>query len=185
MRSLTWAVTAVLALLPVAASGEELKTTEVAVGTVERLRFEHPASWKVEILPPAVSPTLHFSAAGAAGKGDFSVRITAFPPMHGVPESEHELSSMVRGEGEKLLPTAVQKELEVVPVKGALAVGLVYHLTDRKPESGPGDYREMRQGAVLAGPIYMTVQILTHSDDQATVDAALKMLAAVQKVTPK
>jgi len=111
--------------------------------------------------------------------GDFSVLVTAIPWRNGRPFSDEELKESVRQKGVDLLSTAIQTEVALVRVAGEQAKGYLYHLTDRNPERGPGDYREVHQGAVIVGPYLLSVTILARPGDSATVTSALQALSTV------
>ena len=151
-------------------------TTEVPLGGGQRLVFTHPASWTHETAGPAAAPTL--TLHGPRGN-EFRLLITSLPLTNSALSDEKILEEKVRQAGEALLGTAEQKTLELIPVRGATAHGFVYHLTDRSPEQTPNDYREMRQGVISAGPVLLSVTLLTHPGDAANVAAGLETLAGV------
>lgn len=152
----------------------QTKQTEVPIDGGAKLLFVHPAAWQSEISGPRAAPTLHLSP----GAGDsFSVLITAIPNLK--PLSSEELKETIRQEGADLLPTSAQTEVELSRVAGAEAAGYLYHMTDRQPEKGPGDYKELHQGAVVVGPFLLSVTVLSHPGDSKTVSSALEMLKNV------
>lgn len=65
-------------------------------------------------------------------------------------------------------------------VRGRGAFGLLYHLTDRNPEQGPGDYREARQGMMLLPPYVASVTVLTHSEDTSSAERAFDLLKSIE-----
>jgi len=152
-------------------------TTELQVGD-GALVVTHPPTWKAKVGGPKEGPTLRL---GPAGEADFQVLITALLGPKALPD-DAALERRVREAGEQLLPTAQQKALELIPVKGAEVRGLLYHLTDASPEQGPGDYRELRQGALVVPPLLLSVTILTHPGDDAVVNDALAALASARYV---
>lgn len=167
-----------ISILPARLPAEESATTELSVGSAqERIVFQHPATWKAKVSGPTFGPTLEFSPKG---EGDFRVLITAIPRGNGKAMSDQELAGLVREHGEKLLPTAVQKELEIRSVKGDEASGYLYHLTDREPETGPGDYREVHQGSVVVGSFLLSVTVLTHTSEPTVVDSAFRALGSAR-----
>jgi hypothetical protein len=159
-------MTAVGACMLVMAAGAEATDLPVQGG---KLIVDHPADWKASISGPAIGPTLRLAPKGADG---FTILITAIVPRSALP-TDAALADMLRAEGAAHLATATQTKIDLQPVKGAQARGYVYHLTDRSPEKGPGDFKELRRGTVVVGPLLVTVTVLTHTADQATVDAAL------------
>ena len=151
-------------------------TTVLAADAGHELVFVHPGGWQARVSGGAHGGALSFLPAES---GDFRIVVQAMPRASGMPANDAELEASVRRSGESMLHTATQSALELVRVAGEQASGFVYHLTDRKPESGPGDFRELRGGAILVGPYFLAVEVLTHSDDTATVAEALAMLAQV------
>ena len=167
-----WMVSLLLALIPAAAPAATT-TTKVSVGESHKLIFTHPSTWKSEISGPAIGPTLRLTPSDS---GDFVVLMTAIPPTESSPRSQKDLEALVRQTGQPLLPGSMQKELALEPISGKEASGFLFHLTDKNPERGPGDFREARMGAILLNSYVLSVTILTHSDDKTTVPEVLVML---------
>ena len=114
---------------------------------------------------------------------DATVLITVFPETPDNPIKDlTALRTLVAQQGTALLPTAVQKSLELIEVKIVDGGGFLFHLTDRNPEKGPGDFREARSGAMLIGGRFMTVTILSHTADSEFVAQALKTLETTRVV---
>ena len=59
----------------------------------------------------------------------------------------------------------------------------LYHLTDVEPEDGPGDYREMTQGALLLAGHLVTVTIL-NTGDQDTLAEAIQIVESTRLPSP-
>ena len=169
-------VKAALILLVVATqvAVAQTKQTEVALDDGAQLLFVHPAAWQADISGPRANPTLRLSPAGGDG---FRVLITAIPNLK--PLSSEELKESIRQKGADLLPTSTQTAVELVRVAGAEATGYLFHLTDRQPEKGPGDYKELREGGVVVGPYVLSVTVLSHPGDSEPVSSALEMLKNV------
>lgn len=159
----------------------ESVSMEVPVGSGGRLVFVHPSAWETSLSGPRLGPTLEMSPGAT---GDFSVLVTAIPWRNGRPMTDEELKERVLRQGTDLLPTALQTELTLVDVGGEQAKGYLYHLTDRNPEQGPGDYRELHQGAVLVGPYLLSVTVLTHPGDSAAIAGALTVLGSATYEAP-
>ena len=140
------------------------------------LLLDHPSEWKSSVSGPPLGRTLRLTPRG---RGDFEVLVTAIVSQVALP-SDEALARRVRHQGERRLPTAVQTTVEMKAVKGAQARGYLYHVTDRKPEKGPGDFRELHQGEVVVRPLLLSVTVLTHTGDAATVKAALEALAGAR-----
>jgi hypothetical protein len=170
-----WTFSILLALVPVSAFAAS-KVTEIPLEGGHKLVFTHPSAWTGEIKGPAIGPTLKL---GPSDSGDFSVLITAIPRMNGFPKDDQELEKVTLQQGQSQLPGAVQTELRLTRIEGQEAKGSFYHLTDKNPERGPGDWREAHQGAVVLGGYVLSFTILTHTDDTTTVPAALEVLRTV------
>lgn len=166
----------VAALALPALAGAAPATTRMPAGAGHELVFVHPPGWHAELSHGAHGGAVTFVAAD---QGDFRIVIQAMPQVAGMPATDAEVEAGVRRTGEAMLPTATQTSLELLRVAGAQASGYLYHLTDRNPEKGAGDYRELHGGALRVGPWFLTVEMLTHSDDSATVAAALAAFAEV------
>jgi hypothetical protein len=166
---------ALAALLAAPAMAEQLIT---ALPDGSSLEMVLPATWKSTHETVGPSVTVRLSSAAAA---DFLVLITTLPVKAGSPASTPEgLRASVTELGNRSLSTSLQEHLELTEIKGQQAVGYLFHMTDRNPEKGPGDYREVHQGAILLGQQMITFTILTHPGDSATVDEAKRLLSAAK-----
>lgn len=151
-------------------------TSSLPLADGGRLVFVHPSSWTSKVSDTSEGPTLKLRPHD--GTADFRVLITPLPlAKNSKLHDMDELERSVRERGEDMLSTATQKEVTLTRVDGSQARGFFFHLTDRKPEQGPGDYRELNHGALTLGPYLLSVTILTHPGDDATVKDALHMLA--------
>lgn len=111
------------------------------------------------------------------------MQISAAPLAEGAgPMTEDDLAADAREYGQELLETSVQDRIELARISGPESLALVYHLTDRDPESGPGDYRELHQGFALVGPALLVFSLLTHTADAASVDAGLNLIRGARFV---
>jgi len=124
-----------------------------------------------------LAPTIELRPGGDR---DALLLITVLPPEPGIPRLDEDIRAQVTALGQMMLATAVQTELEVFELQGAEAAGYFFHLTDREPEAGPGDYREARQGAVTVGQLLLSVTVLTHPGDDTSVTEALAVLASAR-----
>lgn len=171
-----------LAMASVGVSDTASPLVRVPVEDRGTLCFQRPPSWNHTVKGPSIGPTIEFNAREGA---DFSVLITAIPNLNDRYQDEKELERAVRTEGESMLPTALQQEIELIRVAGPDHFGFLYHLTDQKPESGPGDYRELHRGTLRMPTVILSVTILTHTGDARTVDAAIGLLEGVTFVPEK
>src|SRR5262245_12294514 len=170
----TWIVVLGLSIAVPASSDPYAPFVRVPIEGRGVLCLERPATWRYEVQGPLVGPTIEF---GPTSEPDFSMLITAIPVPKGRIKNKRELETMVRNEGKEMLPTSIQEQIDLIPVTGPQQhVGFLYHLTDRKSEVGPGDYREIHRGAVQMSSVLLSVTILTHTGDTQTVDVGLRIL---------
>jgi hypothetical protein len=142
-----------------------------------RLVVQLPEGWKASISGPSFGPTVRLVPAGEAR---FAVMFTAMPVRKGPPPDADTLLRRVRARAQQMLPTAIQEEAEIFPLKGSELTGYLSHLTDREPEKGPDDYRELHQGLATIGPLVLTITILTHPGDSSTVATATATIASAR-----
>lgn len=117
-------------------------------------------------------------------KGDFMILMTILPlPADSPLSSPAALKKTIQERGSGELPGALQEHLELTELKTASSVGYFYHLTDRNPEKGPGDYREATQGGILGSNHLVSITILTHSGDEAIVMRAMEALKTLRIVS--
>lgn len=169
------ALIGVLAILVRTAAAEPLVTS---LPDGSKLELTLPASWRStqDTVGPAV--TIRLTPAASS---DFVVLLTVMPVKAGAPASTPEgVRKMITEEADRARPSALQDNIEIIELKGPQAIGYVFHITDRNPEKGPGDYREANQAAILLGQHLISATILTHPGDSATVEEAKRLLAAAK-----
>jgi hypothetical protein len=160
-----------LAILAASATAEQLVTS---LPDGSKLELTLPSSWQSTHQTAGPSVTVRLSSAAP---GQFVVLLTVLPVEAGSPASTPEgLRAIITDQGNRALPSTLQDHLEIAEIRGPQAIGYLYHMTDRKPEKGPGDYREANQGAILLGQHLITITILTHPGDLETVDEAKRLL---------
>lgn len=146
-----------------------------------RVELTLPEGWKATAGTEGPGRTIKLAQSQGT---DASVLITVFPeiPPNSPIKDLPALRAVVSRQGMALLPTAVQTSLELVEVKAADGGGFLFHVTDRNPEKGPGDFREARSGAMLLGGRLLTVTILSHTADDEFVAQALKTLETTRVI---
>ena len=139
-----------------------------------RLELTLPDHWKAK---PEVSGGATTLELTPTDRRDFVVLLTTFVLPPGSPLStEENFKKTIEQRGNLELAGALQSSLELTEIKGEHSLIYLYHLTDRNPERGPGDYREAHQGGVLLGTHFASVTILTHPGDDAIVNQAIEVL---------
>lgn len=178
LRYKKWVLVGILLLLSVSpvAGAEERHSLTMPDGPP--VSFVQPAAWNVVAEEAGPVVTVELSPASS---GDFLMLVTIFPLQPNSPVSSPEgLRAAVLEVGSQKLPGALQDSIELTEVRGIGAVGYVYHLTDRNPEQGPGDYREATQGMMLLAPYVASVTVLTHLHDGGTVERAIELLKSIK-----
>lgn len=164
----------VLVFFAFAVGGAEQELYTVTMPDGLPVTFVQPPAWHITTEVAGPSVTVELSPAGG---GDFLMLVTIFPfPSNSPLSSPDGLRAAVLEAGNQKLAGALQDAIELTQVRGSGVTGYLYHLTDRNPESGPGDYREATQGIVLFAPYVATVTVLTHSEDDSTVERAMELL---------
>lgn len=151
---------------------------ELPIGSSATLVMEIDESWQVQtnandgLLNVKITPK---------GGGDFVLLLSVMPLPAESPISTPEgLKQVIQQRGKSELSGALQRELDLIEIKTPSGTGFIYHLTDRNPERGPGDYREAHQGGILLGSHFASVTLLTHTSDSATPTQVLSSLKTVQ-----
>ena len=166
----------ILVASPVVGAEEDRYSVTVPDGPP--LSFVQPTAWEIATKDAGPSVTVELSPTSG---GDFLMLVTIFPFQPDSPVSRPEgLRAAVLEMGNQKLSGALQDSIELTEVRGGGAVGYLYHLTDRNPEQGPGDYREATQGMMLLKPYVASVTVLTHSGDDSTVERAIEVLKSIK-----
>jgi len=169
---------ALTAALTLSAAPTMAKTLVASLSDGRALTLAVPEDWQSSQEAAGPALTIRLSSGDSAS---FVVLLTVLPITPGSPASTPDgLKVLAIEQGNQALKTALQERLELTEIKGQQAIGYVYHVTDRKPEKGPRDYREADQGIVLLGRHVVAVTILTHPNDSATVELAKQMIAGAQ-----
>lgn len=155
----------------------QTETTELPLPDGTRLAFEHPASWRASVAADQKpGPKLHLVVKEPI---DADIQITVLGRAKSGRMSDADLEKAVRERGAGVLPQSQETELTLARLAGKQIKGFVYHLTDRNPEQGPGDWRHLDEGMAMVGPVLIAFTVLTHPADHSTVKDALKMLSGV------
>jgi hypothetical protein len=160
------------------AAEPEVRVETYEIAGAGKLTLSLLPGWSSDLAGESeLAPTIELRPGGDR---DALLLVTVLPPNPGISLLDEDIRAQVTALGEMMLATAVQTELEVFELQGAEAAGYLFHLTDREPEARPGDYREARQGALTVGQLLLSVTVLTHPGDEASVTEALAMLAGAR-----
>lgn len=169
---------AILAATALCAYGDEPYRVRVS----RDAEFEIPlhAQWKATRSSSGGQTTVRISPTD--GK-DFVAMLTILAlPKDSPLLKPQTFAGAIRQRGTDELQGALQDTLEWSESRGEQAILYLYHLTDRNPERGPGDYREAHQGGIHLGSHVVSVTILSHPGDEAVVELLKRSLVAAKIV---
>ncbi len=165
------AATAVIALIPVPAFAIEARLPSPGGGT---LVMVVPDGWR-QNSKPAKTPTMAFRPPADEA---FLVLVSNFLPRTG-PKTPAALRKLMDAMVAEARPKAVEANLSVQELRGAVVQGLYFSATDKAPK--PGEYRYITQGAMLVKGMPAVFTILTNDDSKAAVELALRMFSSARR----
>lgn len=144
------------------------------------LELAVPPSWIDSFQQPSgdLPPTIQFVPKTGT---QFQLLIT---PVWSVKPGENineptELKALINDIGRTLLPTAVEKDLNVLELQRGDSRGYYYILTDKAPK--PGEYQYMAQGAIGIGDLQLSFTLLLNAKDSDEQRSALDMLIGAKQ----
>lgn len=152
------------------------------------LELDVPAGWRDSVEAaegglPARVITLQPPSGYA-----FRVKIFAGGNQAGLPDfnSPGRIHWSVERQGNRLLASAVEPTLTVETLKGTVAQGFYYTLTDKtavEHQTTTGDYPRLTQGAAGVGGLLVSFSIYFRDPSAPEREAALAMIAGARHVT--
>ncbi len=134
-----------------------------------------PDNWQDQVghPPNRLPPTIKFKPKTGQS---FEILITPIWPMQGKvpPVDAPTVRKEVASAAAEASSQSIEKNLEVLELRGASGIGYYYSATDRAPN--PGEYKYMTQGILPVGQLAVTFTILTNDGQSSTVKAGLKAL---------
>ena len=156
-------------------SAEEVKSHHYTLPDHGNLRLKSPVTWKDKLRQPPnrLPPTIVFNPT--TGK-PFEILITPIWPVGSdmPPPNAERIKAQVEKTAEHAKSQAVERDINVMEIKGASGVGYYFTATDRAPK--PGEYKHMAQGMLLIGDIALAFTILTNDGQDNVITDALAML---------
>jgi hypothetical protein len=170
-----------LVMVALAAAPVEQTTRSFAVPDHGQLELSFPKAWKVSTgrgpanldLPPTI--TLE-SADGQK----FMVQITPITSRDGKAESMEVLRRMAEGRGQHDLHSSKETKLDLKELKGVVARGYYYSLTDKSPD--PGEFKLMTGAVVGVGDLVLNVTILDNDAKRPERQQAIEMLKGAKQI---
>ena len=139
-----------------------------------KLMLNIPSSWKQGTGDPVeIFPTIILSPA----KGDaFEVLITPIWNTKNDPNfnKSEKVKSMIYNDLREMLPSAIEKDVNIREFKGAYGNGYYFLLTDKAPK--PGEYTYATRAWVGVGDLLLSVTILSRSRDSEGITSTIMAL---------
>jgi len=147
------------------------------------LELQAPASWLAIVRQPTnqTPPTI---VLGPMQGLQFEISLTPSWPMKADESASAEKAIRERVErlAEDIKPNVVERNLDIVKLKGSSGTGFYFSATDKSPK--PMEYKFVTQGIVNAARITVGFTILTHEGQGDVVAAALAMLKTAKHIPP-
>jgi hypothetical protein len=141
------------------------------------LLLKTPAAWGFRASRPGkIGPRdIQFMDPG----GEYQMMLTLFPDAQAMLQGEPTARAFVEMARDAAKPKAVEPDPQLVALKGTSGAGFYFQVTDKdlvgKPPK-PGDWKYLRQGALLAGESLLLFSLLSNVKDSPVVDGALRAL---------
>jgi hypothetical protein len=135
-----------------------------------------PAAWRDEVAPGR-QQSIRFTAASGR---DFMVLASFIltPEEKAPPGTPERAQANVRRAADAARERAVEKSIDVMPLRGESAQGYYYKATVRTPEKG--GFGHVAQGEVKAANVTVTFTILSNEGEEAAVQQALEMVKSLR-----
>ena len=158
------------------AADDTLVKRTYPMANLGQLILNVPASWTEALQVPkgGLPPTIALSDPS----GKMELLITPIPTPKGEPAAGSNVRVFVQFAAARILPTAMQKELPLQPIRAKDGGGFYFWATDRAPKAG--EYEHMAEGAVPAGPLILNFTVLTHEMPPASLRLPLQIMGSAQ-----
>jgi hypothetical protein len=145
-----------------------------------QLQFAVPAGWTSEVRrAPSGHPTFAFQPGSDPG---IKLLVTVMWSPTGDPSfnTAESIRDIVTTVGNRLLPTAVEKAINLREIRTRSGIGYWFSLTDRAPK--PGEFEYMAQGCVPAGDLLLTFTVLTRTAPPQGAQEGLALVASAVQI---
>ena len=160
-------------------AAERSEVRSFAIPQHGKLMLNVPSSWKQGAGDPVgIFPTITFSP----DKGDaFVVLIT---PIWNAKKDQNfnkseKVKSMIDGDLRGMLPSAIEKDVNIREFKGVYGSGYYFLLTDKAPK--PGEYTYATRAWVGVGDLLLSVTILSQSRNSEGITSTIMALKGAKQ----
>jgi len=147
-----------------------------------------PAEWRVADKATANPPAVALSVRPATGDS-FNLQITALwpDPAKTAGMTPEAIKERVQATSRDLLQQSVEKEAQLLELRGKETLGYYFSLTDRESQNTAGDYKYIAQGMATVGEVLVVFTFLHREPATPAKNQALQMIAgaAYLKGAPK
>jgi hypothetical protein len=136
-----------------------------------------PADWRIADKatpnPPSVSLSLRSAAADS-----FELQMTAvwLEPAKRAEFTPEVVKERVQALSKDLLKQAVEKEAQLIELRGNQALGYYFSLTDRESQNTGSDYRHIAEGTVTVGEVVLIFTFLHREPGTPAKDQSLQVV---------
>lgn len=146
-----------------------------------RIKFKIPKSWKSECRKLSTEKVETIIFEPRSGK---SFKLMIDPLCDTKTKLISKNKEIIRGQvkklGNKIISSAVEKELIIKDLVGNEAVGFYFSLTDKAPK--PGEWRCLTQGRIGIGEYILHFTLFTQSLSDDAIKDAFEMLVATKYI---
>jgi hypothetical protein len=136
-----------------------------------------PAQWRVADKATANPPAVSVSLRPPTGDS-FELQMTAvwLEPAKRAEMTPEAIKERVQATSKDLLKQAVEKEAQLIELRGQQALGYYFSLTDRESRNSGTDYRHIAEGTVTVGEVVLIFTFLHREPGTPAKDQALQIV---------
>jgi len=136
-----------------------------------------PAEWRLADKATPNPPSVSVSARPATGDG-FDLQMTAvwLEPEKRAEMTPEAIKQRVQATSKELLNQAVEKQAELIELRGKQAQGYYFSLTDRESQNTGSDYKHIAEGTVTVGEIVLIFAFLHREPGTPAKEPALQLV---------
>lgn len=136
-----------------------------------------PLQWRLADKATPNPPSVSISAGPATGDS-FDLQMTAvwLEPAKRAEMTPQAIKQRVQATSKELLNQAVEKQAELIELRGKQAQGYYFSLTDRESQNTGSDYKHIAQGSVTVGEIVLIFAFLHREAGTPAKEPALQLV---------
>lgn len=141
------------------------------------LLLNAPADWRVADKATANPPAVSIRLQPADGDS-FDLQMTALwlEPAKRAEMTPEAVKERVQATSKELLGQSVEKEAQLVELRGKQTLGYYFSLSDRESQNTGSDYRYIAEGTVTVGEVVLIFTFLHREPGTAAKEQALQIV---------